>query len=92
MYLNTVTAGGATHFPRLNLTIAPVAGTAVVFFPCTTGERVPPSSALAAAAATPPPLLLPPDGYLDTQALHAALDAVEEKWVSQVWVRETTFC
>lgn len=30
------------------------------------------------------------DGELDTQALHCAEDAVDEKWVSQIWIRETT--
>ncbi len=29
------------------------------------------------------------DGTPDTRTLHAALPAVDEKWVSQVWVRQT---
>ena len=30
------------------------------------------------------------DGELDTDALHCAEDALDEKWVSQVWIRHTT--
>jgi prolyl 4-hydroxylase len=29
------------------------------------------------------------DGRLDEKALHAALPAVQEKWVSQVWIRQS---
>ncbi len=31
------------------------------------------------------------DGALDTQALHCAQDAQDEKWVSQVWLRQGPF-
>lgn len=31
------------------------------------------------------------DGALDTQALHCAQDAEDEKWVSQVWLRQGPF-
>ena len=31
------------------------------------------------------------DGYLDKMALHAALPAVDTKYVSQVWIRQTTY-
>lgn len=31
------------------------------------------------------------DGYLDKRALHAALPAVDVKFVSQVWIRQTSY-
>lgn len=64
LYLNTVEKGGGTHFPTLNLTVQPVQGTALVFFPATI------------------------DGTLDPRALHAALPAVDTKYVSQIWIRQ----
>lgn len=67
IYLNTVTSGGKTSFPRIDREFTPKAGRAVVFFPCTiTGE-------------------------LDDLALHAALPAVDEKYVCQIWVRESEY-
>jgi prolyl 4-hydroxylase len=35
VYLNSVSAGGCTHFPRLNLHVSPRHGMALVFFPAT---------------------------------------------------------
>lgn len=64
IYLNTVSEGGGTHFPVLNLTINPEQGKLVVFFPADL------------------------NGTLDEMALHAALPAVDEKWVCQVWIRQ----
>mmetsp|Transcript_5983 Transcript_5983/g.14865 ORF Transcript_5983/g.14865 Transcript_5983/m.14865 type:complete len:142 (+) Transcript_5983:3-428(+) len=31
------------------------------------------------------------DGYLDKRALHAALPAIDTKYVSQVWIRQSTY-
>eukprot|EP00536_Pseudo-nitzschia_multiseries_P001058 jgi/Psemu1/294264/fgenesh1_pm.13_\ len=62
IYLNDVTSGGHTAFPRLP--VRPTKGTALVFFPATV------------------------DGHLDPRALHAALPAVDTKFVSQIWIRQ----
>jgi len=35
VYLNTVSCGGCTYFPRLNLRVTPIQGLAVIFFPAT---------------------------------------------------------
>lgn len=59
--------GGQTSFPSLRLEVAPVRGTALVFFPATL------------------------DGALDPRALHAAMPAVDPKFVSQVWVRQHNY-
>eukprot|EP00980_Cylindrotheca_fusiformis_P013858 scaffold3596_cov126-Cylindrotheca_fusiformis.AAC.16 len=67
IYLNNVAKGGETHFPRLNLSIQPVQGMALVFFPATV------------------------DGTLDTLALHAALPAIDPKYVSQIWIRQSSY-
>ena len=67
IYLNTVTHGGATRFPALDLEVRPVRGMALVFFPATV------------------------DGLLDQMALHAALPAIDTKYVSQVWIRQSTY-
>ena len=40
IYLNTVAVGGKTSFPRLNVAITPVRGTAVVFFPARLDGRL----------------------------------------------------
>jgi prolyl 4-hydroxylase len=64
IYLNTCEEGGHTFFPKLNLSLKPTKGTAIVFFPCKF------------------------NGEIDTETLHAALPAVDEKWVSQVWIRQ----
>lgn len=65
VYLNEVAEGGCTHFKRLDLSINPVKGTALVFFP---GFM---------------------NGELDTDALHAGMPAVDTKFVSQVWIRQS---
>jgi hypothetical protein len=31
------------------------------------------------------------DGFLDRKALHIATEAIDEKWVSQVWLREENY-
>lgn len=67
IYLNTVSDGGCTYFPKLDKRFKPVQGTALIFFPCSL------------------------DGKLDEMALHTAEKAVDEKWVSQIWVRERDF-
>lgn len=41
-YLNDVPSGGGTYFPKLNLRFRPKQGQAVVFFPCTTDEKLDP--------------------------------------------------
>ena len=65
VYLNEVSEGGCTHFKRLDLSIQPDKGTALIFFP---GFM---------------------NGELDTDALHAGMPAVDTKWVSQVWIRQS---
>lgn len=65
MYLNDVSAGGATRFKRLDIEVKPEKGKALVFFP---GFM---------------------NGELDTDALHAGMPAVDTKWVSQVWIRQS---
>jgi prolyl 4-hydroxylase len=65
MYLNDVTAGGATRFKRLDIEVKPEKGKALVFFP---GFM---------------------NGELDMEALHAGMPAVDTKWVSQVWIRQS---
>ena len=67
VYLNNVATGGQTSFPTLNLSIQPVQGMALIFFPATV------------------------DGALDPRALHAALPAVDPKYVSQVWIRQGVY-
>jgi prolyl 4-hydroxylase len=67
IYLNTVSQGGATRFPVIDLDIQPRRGMALIFFPATI------------------------DGLLDKQALHAALPAIEPKYVSQVWIRQSEY-
>jgi hypothetical protein len=67
IYLNHVQQGGATNFPRLNLSIQPRQGMALVFFPATI------------------------HGVLDKLALHAALPAVDTKFISQVWIRQSSY-
>lgn len=67
IYLNTVSEGGGTFFPKLNVRFLPQEGTALVFFPCSI------------------------DGSLDPLALHTAENAVDDKWVCQVWVRQNEF-
>lgn len=42
-------------------------------------------------AVNPPPPSPSPDGLLDRKALHAATEALDEKWVSQVWLREAGY-
>lgn len=32
------------------------------------------------------------DGKLDTQALHSGMPVTSEKWVCQVWIRQSNFC
>ena len=66
VYLNEVDSGGRTHFPRLNLSIKPDKGTALIFFPAFL------------------------NGELDTDALHSGMPAEDTKWVSQVWIRQTS--
>jgi hypothetical protein len=67
IYLNDVQQGGATHFPRLNMSIQPRQGMALVFFPATI------------------------HGVLDNLALHAALPAVDTKFISQIWIRQSSY-
>uniref|UniRef100_A0A6U0TVS1 Fe2OG dioxygenase domain-containing protein n=1 Tax=Eucampia antarctica TaxID=49252 RepID=A0A6U0TVS1_9STRA len=67
VYLNDVSTGGNTVFPRLNIQVQPRRGMALVFFPATV------------------------DGTLDKMTLHAALPAVDVKYVSQVWIRQTNY-
>jgi prolyl 4-hydroxylase len=67
IYLNDVSSGGGTYFPKLDLRVQPKLGKAVIFFPCSL------------------------NGQLDPLALHTAEPAVEEKWVCQVWIRQTDF-
>jgi len=94
IYLNSVARGGATAFPELGLSIAPEEGLAVVFFPCTAGGvlgggRCPRRAWLSNLyPSSPSPS---PDGLLDRKALHAATEALDEKWVSQVWLREAGY-
>lgn len=38
IYLNDVASGGGTFFPKISLRVLPRMGSALVFFPCTTGE------------------------------------------------------
>lgn len=71
IYLSSVTGtGGHTSFPLVkasaggNLSVTPVQGTAVMFFP---GKL---------------------NGEPDMRLLHLAEHAVEEKWVSQIWIRQ----
>lgn len=40
IYLNDVSVGGKTHFPRLNLSVTPTKGMALVFFPATLDGRL----------------------------------------------------
>lgn len=67
VYLNDVAEGGHTSFAKLGLSVQPVKGDAIVFFPATL------------------------DGKLDDQYLHAAEPAVDIKWVSQIWIRQTAY-
>jgi hypothetical protein len=32
------------------------------------------------------------DGFLDKQALHAAMPAIDTKYVSQIWIRQSNYC
>ena len=66
MYIGDGYEGGLTHFPRLNLSIKPDKGTALIFFPAFL------------------------NGELDTDALHSGMPAEDTKWVSQVWIRQTS--
>ena len=67
VYLNDVAEGGHTSFAKLGLSVQPVKGDAIVFFPATL------------------------EGKLDDQYLHAAEPAVDIKWVSQIWIRQTAY-
>ena len=73
VYLNDVATGGKTTFQRAafrgaetGLSIAPVAGRAVIFFPADYES-----------------------GVCDPLALHEAEPAESEKWVCQLWVRQS---
>jgi hypothetical protein len=67
IYLNTVSQGGQTRFPALNLDVHPREGMALVFFPASV------------------------DGVVEKAVLHAALPAVDTKYVSQVWIRQSSY-
>ncbi|WP_257155391.1 prolyl hydroxylase family protein [Bacillus cereus] len=41
LYLNTVTSGGETFFPSLNVTISPIQGNLLLFDNCTQGTNAP---------------------------------------------------
>ncbi|KAJ9518306.1 hypothetical protein QJQ45_010225 [Haematococcus lacustris] len=62
LYLNDVSAGGATRFDHVQLEVQPRQGTALLFFPAFAG------------------------GTPDARTLHTAVDAVDEKWVFQLWL------
>lgn len=42
IYLNTVSAGGGTYFPKLDKRFLPQQGRALVFFPCTVDAKLDP--------------------------------------------------
>lgn len=42
VYLNGVSTGGGTYFPKLDARYTPVAGRALVFFPCTVDGKLDP--------------------------------------------------
>ena len=94
IYLNDVQAGGHTTFAKLGLSVQPVKGDAIVFFPA----RLDGALDASAAHSAPPsrmrlrsPLSPSPSGTLDEQYLHAAEPAVDPKWVSQIWIRQRAY-
>ena len=90
-------SGGATRFPLLNLDVRPKRGRALVFFPVrsqalsNTGTQ--PAHQLLRSpenAHVHTNVCMPqgnPDGSIDQALMHEACEAMDTKWVAQVWVR-----
>ena len=81
VYLNQPARGGRTAFPQLNLHFTPCRGTAIVFFPAMLDGRL---DSRGAHHPESTPLLAHP-----IAALHAAEPAIDVKYVSQIWVRQS---
>jgi prolyl 4-hydroxylase len=75
IYLNTVVQGGATQFPAL--------------LDHTTHHQLLQVQPVAGMALVFFPATI--DGYLDRRAVHAALPAIDVKYVSQIWIRQTAY-
>jgi hypothetical protein len=93
VYLNSPASGGRTSFPTLQLSVVPVRGAALLFFPAFSDGRL--DSALPTHIVRQPRHSCAPISQMLTQphfparTLHAAEPAGAPKYVSQIWLRES---